>query len=104
MENVKWTTAFQKVFHRIEQINHTTYNYSSFSRDIMGGVVNRNTIGNWMKGSTLPGHRKETYFIFETLTKKLSLYSEMPFIFILPNRITIPAGKHLQLLKCCVMR
>ena len=59
MENVKWTTAFQKVFHRIEQINHTTYNYSSFSRDIMGGVVNRNTIGNWMKGSTQPGHRKD---------------------------------------------
>ena len=59
MENVKWATAFQKVFHRIEQINHTTYNHSSFSREIMGGVVNRNTIGNWLKGSTLPGHRED---------------------------------------------
>ena len=59
MENVKWATAFQKVFHRIEQINHTTYNHSSFSREIMGGVVNRNTIGNWLKGSSLPGHRED---------------------------------------------
>lgn len=25
----------------------------------MGGVVNRNTIGSWLKGSTLPGHRED---------------------------------------------
>lgn len=59
MENTNWAAAFGKVFHRIEQINHTTYNHSTFSREIMGGAVNRNTIGNWLKGSTMPGHRED---------------------------------------------
>lgn len=59
MENANWANAFGKVFHKIEQINHTTYNHSTFSREIMGGAVNRNTIGNWLKGSTMPGHRED---------------------------------------------
>lgn len=54
-----WATAFKNVYHKIEMINHTTYNYSTFSKEVMKGAVNRNTIANWLKGKTLPGHRED---------------------------------------------
>ena len=117
MENANWANAFGKVFHKIEQINHTTYNHSTFSREIMGGAVNRNTIGNWLKGSTMPGHREDVIklgvtagygesemnelllaagkrsFTYGNLIKLLFLYFGTPTTCILQNRMMISAVK-----------
>ena len=54
-----WALAFNTVYHAIETLNQRTYNYSTFSKEIMNGAVNRNTISNWKQGKTLPGHRED---------------------------------------------
>ncbi|MDU3305698.1 MAG: hypothetical protein E7F06_06395 [Lachnospiraceae bacterium] len=78
-----WATAFRNVYQKIEKINHTIYNYSTFSKEIMKGAVNRNTIANWLKGKTLPGHREDVIKLGITAG-----YSETEM-----NKLLLAAGK-----------